>query len=180
MAAVTGKKVSTRSWQEAYLVFDKAKPEERRDAVAAARGERIHDLLSRLGEMGERCGVGPRVRELAAQAGWPQDDAAIVADYLTREDVHAVLSAGDEVHLEKEVADNSGERLRFRRLDRLQVGAGEVRVVDFKTGTERSGAHASQVREYMAAVAPLYPGLTCRGFLLYIDLGEVQEVPCSS
>lgn len=177
---VTGKKVATRSWQEAYLVFAKARPEERRDAAAAERGERIHDLLARLGDMGDRAGLAARVRELAAQAGWPEDDAGLVAAFLAREDVHAVLAAGDEAFAEKEVAELTGGQLRRLRLDRLQVGAGEVRVVDFKTGTERIDDHESQVRGYMAAVAPLYPGRACRGFLLYIDLGEVREVACSS
>ncbi len=179
-AVVTGKKVATRSWQEAYLVFAKAGPEERRDAAAAARGERVHDLLSRLGDMADRGEVGSRVRELAARAGWPQEDAAHVASFLARADVHAVLSVGDDIHAEKEVADNSGPLLKLLRLDRLQVGADEVRVVDFKTGTERAEAHEAQVRAYMAAVAPLYPGRAIRGFLLYVDLGEVREVSCSS
>jgi ATP-dependent exoDNAse (exonuclease V) beta subunit len=179
-AAVTSKRVATRSWQEAYLVFDRAKPGERRDAAAAERGERVHDLLSRLGDMGDRASLAARVQEQAARAGWPQDDADLVSAFLAREDVHAVLSSGEKAFPEKEVAERCAGALKLRRLDRLQVGAGEVRVVDFKTGTERIDDHASQVRGYMAAVAPLYPGRACRGFLLYIDRGEILEVACSS
>ena len=46
----------------------------------------------------------------------------------------------------------------FRRLDRLQVGPDEVLVIDFKTGQEKSDEYNSQMQEYMAAVAPAFPG----------------------
>jgi ATP-dependent helicase/nuclease subunit A len=176
---VFGKKVLTRSWQETYLVFDPSGMEDRRDDAAAERGERIHDLLSRLGGAVDRPGLDSRVRGLAAQAGWPEGDAAALSGFLLREDVFGLLSRGQEIHLEKEVADRAGGVMKLRRLDRLQVGADEVLVIDFKTGKEKSGEHDRQVREYMAAVAPLYPGRKCRGFLLYVDLGEVVEVSCS-
>jgi ATP-dependent helicase/nuclease subunit A len=179
-ADVPGKKVLTRSWQEAYLVFDKSGIKERRDHAAAERGERIHDLLSRLGETGDRAGLDSRVRQLAAQAGWLEDDTAAISGFLLREDVFGLLSRGREIHLEKEVADPSGAVMKLLRLDRLQAGPEEVLVIDFKTGTIKSGDYDGQVREYMAAVAPLYPGRNCRGFLLYIDLGEVREVGCSN
>ncbi len=50
-AAITSKKILTRSWQSRYLVFKKADANERRDRPGAKRGERVHDLLSRLGEV---------------------------------------------------------------------------------------------------------------------------------
>jgi uncharacterized membrane protein len=68
----------------------------------------------------------------------------------------------------------------FRRIDRLQVGREEVRVIDFKTGLKKNEGHKKQIKDYVAAVAPLYPGRRCSGFLLYIDQGEIEEVPCSS
>ncbi|MCX6558854.1 MAG: UvrD-helicase domain-containing protein [Candidatus Aminicenantes bacterium] len=179
-ADVPSKKVLTRSWQETYLVFDKAAIEERRDRAAAERGERIHDLLSCLGRVGKHGELESRVRQLAAQAGWEESETTVVADFLLRADVFQLLARGDAVHPEKEVIANSGAVTKLRRLDRLQTGPEEVLVIDFKTGTEASGEYDSQLREYMAAVAPLYPGRMCRGFLLFIDRGEVKEVACSS
>ena len=68
----------------------------------------------------------------------------------------------------------------FRRLDRLQISADEVLVIDFKTGREKAGEHRPQVKGYLDAVGPLFPGRRCRGFLLYVDRGEIEEVRCSS
>jgi NADH-quinone oxidoreductase subunit F len=58
----------------------------------------------------------------------------------------------------------------------LDKGAAEFR----KTGTEKSGTYDSQMAGYLDAVGPLFPGRTCRGFLLYIDRGEIEEIPCSN
>jgi ATP-dependent exoDNAse (exonuclease V) beta subunit len=177
---VPGKKVLTRSWQETYLVFDRADIREQRDRSGAERGERIHELLSRIGEIRDPAELDSRVRQLAAQAGWPASDTAGVVDLLLREDVFAILCRGTDAHREKEVLDNSGTVPRLRRLDRLQVSPGEVLVIDFKTGREKSAEHVSQVRDYMATIAPLYPGRNCLGFLVYIDRSEVEEVRCSN
>ncbi len=177
---VPGKKVLTRSWQETYLVFDKADIREQQDRSGAERGERIHDLLSRIGEVRDPMKLESQVRQLATQAGWPASDTAGVVDLLLHEDVFALLCRGTDARREKEVLDNSGPVPKLRRLDRLQAGPGEVLVIDFKTGMKKSAEHISQVREYMATIAPLYPGRNCLGFLVYIDRIEVEEVRCSS
>ena len=178
--AIASKRMLTRSWQAKYLVFQKADAKERRDRPGAERGERFHELLSRLGDAAVPGGLDDRVRQLAAEAGWPACDIEVVADFLRRDEVRTLLGRGSEVHLEKEIVDNSGAAPEFRRLDRLQVGADEVLVLDFKTGPEKSAAHKSQVAGYLDAVGPLFPGRKCLGFLLYVDRGEVEEVRCSS
>jgi ATP-dependent exoDNAse (exonuclease V) beta subunit len=177
---VPGKKVLTRSWQETYLVFSKADIRKQGDRSGAERGERIHDLLSRIGAVRDPMELDSRVRQLATQAGWPASATAGVVDLLLREDVFALLCRGTEACREKEVMDNSGTVPKLRRLDRLQAGPGEVLVIDFKTGMEKSAEHISQVREYMATIAPLYPGRNSLGFIVYIDRNEVEEVRCSS
>ncbi len=120
------------------------------------------------------------MRELAEKAGWPESAAEAVVAYVCRADVFKLLGRGREVHREKEVVDNSGALPVFRRLDRLQVGADEVLVIDFKTGPEKNDDNKTQMSGYLGAVAPLFPGRKCRGFLLYIDRGEIEEIPCSS
>lgn len=182
-AAVSSKRMLTRSWQSRYLVFQKADAKERRGGAersGAERGERIHDLLSRLGQVAVPGELDARVRELAAEAGWPASDMEAVAGFLRRDDVFSLLGRGREVHLEKEIVNNSQAAPEFRRLDRLQVGADEVLVIDFKTGPEKDAGYHSQMAGYLDAVGPLFPGRKCRGYLLYVDRGEVEEVPCSS
>jgi ATP-dependent helicase/nuclease subunit A len=177
---VASKKMLTRSWQSRYLVFKKADPKEHRDRQGAGRGDQVHDLLSRLGAVGGQAQLKSRVRELAAEAGWSENDIETISGFICREDVSALLSLGSEILLEKEVVINQGAVPEFRRIDRLQVGRAEVRVIDFKTGLNKSAGHLAQIKDYVAAVAPLYPGRRCSGFLLYIDRGEIEEVPCSS
>lgn len=178
--AIHSKKTSTRSWQTRYLVFQKTGMQGPRDRSGADRGERIHDLLSRIGKIADAGELAARVRELAASAGWPESDSQVVSDFLHRDEVFALLSRPGDVKLEKEVAINSGATPEFRRLDRLQIGADEVLVIDFKTGKEKSEEYNTQMREYVAAISPLYPGRRCQGYLLYIDRNEVEEIACSS
>ena len=177
---IRSKKTTTRSWQAKYLVFKKAGFEEGRDRSGAERGERIHDLLSRLGAVTDPAQLGAWVHETASRAGWPENDIRTVALFLGRSDVFRLLASGREIHLEKEVVDNEGALPEFRRLDRLQVSPDRVLVIDFKTGKEKNAKYISQMREYVGAVRPLFPGRECSGFLLYIDRGEIEEVPCSS
>lgn len=182
-AAITSKRMRTRAWQSRYLVFQKADAKERRGGAkrsGAERGERIHELLARLGQAAVPQELDTQVRQLAAQAGWPAGDIEVVADFLRRDDVFTLLSRGSEVHLEKEIVNNSHAAPEFRRLDRLQVGTDEVLVIDFKTGPEKSEAYKSQMAGYLDMVGPLFPGRKCRGYLLYVDRGEVEEVPCSN
>jgi ATP-dependent exoDNAse (exonuclease V) beta subunit len=180
LAAITSKKMLTRSWQSRYLVFQKADAKERRDRSGAERGERIHELLARLGQAAVPGELDARVRELAIEAGWPASDMEVVAGFLCRDEVIALLSRGSEVYLEKDIVKNSQAVPEFRRLDRLQVGADEVLVIDFKTGPGKSEEHKSQMAGYLDAVGPLFPGRECRGYLLYVDRNEIEEVPCSS
>jgi ATP-dependent exoDNAse (exonuclease V) beta subunit len=121
-----------------------------------------------------------RVQKLSAETGWHESDIRGISAFLCREDVFTLLSRGSEIHSEKEVVNNRGAVPEFRRLDRLQVGREEVLVIDFKTGKIKSKEYKTQMRDYVAAVAPLYPDRRCRGFLLYIDREEIEEVPCSN
>lgn len=179
-AAIPSKRIPTRSWHSRYLVFRRSEIGKRRERSGAGRGERIHDLLARLGAVRDARGLEARIAELAAAAGLPAADREAVLAFLRRDDVLRLLARGAACHSEKEIVDMEGGAPELRRLDRLQVGRDEVLVIDFKTGPEKSEAHMSQIRRYLGAVGPLFPGRQCRGFLLYIDRGEVEEVPCSS
>jgi ATP-dependent exoDNAse (exonuclease V) beta subunit len=172
--------MTTRSWQAKYLVFKKAGFEAGRDRAGAERGERIHDLLSHLGAVIDPGQLGAWVHETASRAGWPESDIRTVASFLGRDDVFRLLASGREIHPEKEVVDNEGALPEYRRLDRLQLSPDKVLVIDFKTGKEKNEKYISQMREYLDAVRPLFPGRKCGGFLLYIDRGEIEEVPCLS
>ena len=178
--AISSKKVLTRSWQTDYLVFDATHIGDQFDSWGAERGDRVHDLLSRLGDPGSREQLAAQIRKLAENEQWPESDIATVSSYLCRDEVFRIICRGQEIHCEKEVVDNSGAIADFMRMDRLQVGPAEVLVIDFKTGKEKGANHTAQMEKYLAAVTPLFPAKKCRGFLLYIDRDEVEEVQCLS
>ena len=176
--SIPSKKVLTRSWQSRYLVFRRS--EKRGEREGADRGERIHDLLSRLGETGGKAETAAGVRVLAESFGLDENDVQTVAAFLGRDDVIGLLGRGRVFHVEKEIVVSRGGRPEFLRLDRLQVGPEEVLVLDYKTGREKKDSYRDQMREYLDAIGPLFPGQRRRAFLLYIDRGEVEEVACSS
>ena len=178
--AVISKKVMTRSWQADYLVFKETCVGEQHDRSGAERGDRVHSLLSRLGPVIDPGQLAARVEELAAAEQWPVKDITALSGFICSDAVFPLLTRGREFSSEKEVADNSKPKPDFLRLDRMQVGPEEVLVIDFKTGTDRNPGHEVQMRKYLAALAPLFPGKKCAGYLLYIDREEVAEVSCSS
>jgi exodeoxyribonuclease V beta subunit len=74
---------------------------------------------------------------------------------------------------EKEIVNTQGH---LKRLDRLIIGEKEIRIVDFKSSREGEDQYAEQVRDYMNIVATMYPGKTVKGWLVYLDSWEVEEV----
>ncbi|HCI44703.1 MAG TPA: hypothetical protein DE315_04130 [Candidatus Omnitrophica bacterium] len=74
---------------------------------------------------------------------------------------------------EKEIVNTQGH---LKRLDRLIIGEKEVRIVDFKSSREGEDQYIEQVRDYMKIVATMYPGKMVKGWLVYLDEMEVEEV----
>ena len=78
-----------------------------------------------------------------------------------------------EVYCEKEFSAKSGAVLR---VDRLLVSSDTVTILDFKATKVSGPAYAEQVRQYMLLAKELYPGKAVRGYLVYQDLLEAEEV----
>jgi len=82
-------------------------------------------------------------------------------------DARHYLSAANEVAY----VNAAGQ---LRRMDRLVEFAGEVWVLDYKTG-ERSANQAAQMAEYRAAMQAIHPGKVVRCALIFAN-GELSEV----
>ncbi len=78
-----------------------------------------------------------------------------------------------DVFTEKEFVTAQGQT---RRVDRMIVKDSEVWVVDYKSSREDESAHQEQVREYMMIVSRVYPDRRVRGFLIFLDKTEAEEV----
>ncbi len=74
---------------------------------------------------------------------------------------------------EKEIVDARGKTFK---MDRVIIRPGVVEVIDYKTGEIRSEAHVEQVKHYGELLSGIYPEGEVRGFLLYLDDGEVVRI----
>ena len=118
------------------------------------------------------------IRNVLAAENLDESDIEAAVRFLVRPDVIGFFKTGMNVYNELAVAGEVNGDIEYRRIDRLMVGEGHVWIVDYKTGVEQQETHREQVKAYAAIVKPLYPDSAISGFLLYIDLGIVVEVPC--
>ena len=66
---------------------------------------------------------------------------------------------------------------RMHRIDRMvEYPDGSVDIVDYKFSANKLPEYVVQVREYVNAVSRILPGRRVRGYLWYVDLGNVDPV----
>ncbi|HNX97106.1 MAG TPA: UvrD-helicase domain-containing protein, partial [Candidatus Aminicenantes bacterium] len=174
---VAGPRMATRDWQREMLVFSRRQATPGKPAPARSRGEAIHGTLSLLPEGLTAPELPAAWVRIATGQGLAPAEVERVEALLRRPEVAELFTRG-EAACEREVLTGDVENPVLLRLDRLVVLPGEFWVVEFKTGPEPAPAHREQVRRYAATLTSLFPGRTPRGFLLYLDRGEVEEVPC--
>ncbi|MDP2808067.1 MAG: UvrD-helicase domain-containing protein, partial [bacterium] len=111
---------------------------------------------------------GRDIKELAEQ----------VKTFLERQDVAPFFAKleGQSALCEAQLVGLGGELLR---VDRLVRNGNLAAVLDFKTGRaddhQQTEQHQAQVREYLAALAGIFPGQKLEGKIIYLD-GDVKEV----
>jgi ATP-dependent helicase/nuclease subunit A len=177
--AIASKRIATRNWQRDYLVFAESVFQSRREKEAILRGERIHRILARMETCGNREELLSRLAVSSREEGLDEGTGARLAEFLCRDDVFPFFQKGERrVFAEKEVVLNRETGAEYRRIDRLIAGPHEVTIIDFKTGPDKNPEHPCQLAAYAEALRPLFPGMTFKAFLLYLDRHEVTEVAC--
>lgn len=81
-----------------------------------------------------------------------------------------------QVYCEKELVNRFGDT---KRVDRLVVGKNQVLVIDYKSGRGGVDSHrqyVTQVEEYINLLTEIYPSKLVKGFLLYLNPVELEEV----
>ncbi|MEO0285529.1 MAG: UvrD-helicase domain-containing protein [candidate division WOR-3 bacterium] len=81
-------------------------------------------------------------------------------------------TSNEMVLKEKEIILPDGS---FLRIDRVIVSPQQVKVIDFKTGSVKPEDRV-QIEKYKNALKDAFPGKEVKGFLLYINSGELVEV----
>ena len=141
------------------------------------RGERIHQLLAELPQNSNL--DNQTIRDLSARYGLSPQDGDVLARFFATPEVRPFFSSQKQVFCEKEVVHTTETGWSRRRIDRLLVDKQTVWIVEFKTGgKEDIEQYHRQVSGYAEVMAILYPHRDIRGFLLFIDSAEVEEVPC--
>jgi len=144
------------------------------------KGEVIHFILSEIENLhGANLKV---VRDKAFdKARFCFSDIPIGQDYLTL--VDRVLDHHEfdqffkvedgEIFNEKEIVNQYGHT---KRIDRMIVKEKELWIVDFKLSQLEGAEYHDQVREYMELARNLYPKHSVKGYLVYLENLEMEEV----
>ena len=144
------------------------------------RGEVLHCALSCIGNLHtedkELCldAAQQKVRVEFPYIGSIDEYISVVKSLVEDEKFKPFFHVEEgNVSREREIVDSSGNA---RRIDRLIVTPAEARVIDYKSSKDASGAQEKQIAEYIDIVKSIYPGLKIRGFLIYLDTLEMDEV----
>lgn len=147
---------------------------------AAERGLSLHRLMERIISRDDLAGVladiddepmRDRVRDLLAPAVSLPEAARWFADSPAVSEVRTELSV---------FVPNKLDNVDFGDVSRIDRAVfyndGSIDIVDYKFTTGRSRDNREQVARYVRAMRDLFPGHTVRGFLWYIDRGEISPV----
>lgn len=147
---------------------------------ALLKGEVCHKILSHITDLGaQKPGKALEAALAKAEAAYPSFEDLEAC----RKQVSKLINSPScrkffypekkQLFNERECFDRSG---RPRRLDRVMVDERECWIIDYKSSDEEKEAGRLQVKEYMGIVSDIYPDRKIKGFLVYIDTCEYEEV----
>ncbi len=144
------------------------------------KGEIMHYILSMIGnlkDVQEQSAIRQAMESARLyfdQIGEWEEYAAWLEGFLHHKDIRRFFDCAKAVVLtEQEIVNRFGDT---KRCDRLIVRENEVQVLDFKSARIEEGGYAAQVEEYKDILKDIYPKRTIKGFLVYLDCCEVEEV----
>ncbi len=144
------------------------------------RGEVLHALLSWVGDAGDQDatalweGVRDRARhQFPFVPDWT-DCEKTFRKVLTVARLKPFFRPGrGEVLCEQEITFGNGA---IGRMDRMIVKEKEVWVADYKSSRQEAQEGRQQVRRYAQALGRVFSGRRIRGFLIYLDSAQAEEV----
>lgn len=146
-------------------------------------GDILHTILSRIEECQSRDPEDLiKEAELSARAQYPFiEDFSYYRDKIRGLLINPKLkdiffTGGSGVFCEMEVVDRFGNG---KRIDRLILREKEVWIVDYKSSREARSDYEKQIKQYSLIIKDIYPKLKIRGFLVYLDKIDLQEVDLS-
>jgi ATP-dependent exoDNAse (exonuclease V) beta subunit len=170
------KHLSTSAWKNEFLIFSPSVHYSDKEQKAITRGEAIHRVLARVGTFKSRDEISAVLKPLVEAEDLPEEELHLLSGFLKQEAVFPFFCGDIEVRNELEVAGMVNGQMEYRRLDRLVIKGNDVFVLDFKTGFQKKEGYRDQIKEYLNIMEPFFPDKRCRGNLLFVDTGEVEEV----
>lgn len=135
-------------------------------------GSMIHELLEK---SASKAGVTMGLEELLFEGRLDQEEKETVKSQLDRLFDNPTFASwfSDEnpTMVEQGIILPGGQQ---KRPDRIIIGKDSVTIVDFKTG-EAQEKYLTQLRDYLGIVAEMTE-LPTKGFLCYLETGEIQEL----
>ncbi len=144
------------------------------------KGKIMHDILSLIGNLSDGGREKIVARALAqaklhfTQAGDWKGYETQLDELLAHQDIKKFFYCdAAEVYTEKEIINAFGHT---KRADRLIVFESEAWIVDFKSAKDPKGQYEAQVEEYKDILQGIYSHREIKGFLIYLDCFQVEEV----
>ncbi len=147
---------------------------------AVLRGDLLHAILSFVGNLRDaepQDMIDDAYKQAAAFYPQLKDKGEykdIIYKFIQQEDIKPFFFVGDgDVFQEWEAVNPWGQTRRF---DRMIVRPEDIWIADFKSARDSKADYAQQMQEYMLMAREIFPKKDIRGFLLYLDTGEAEEV----
>lgn len=148
------------------------------------QGNIIHYVLSGIDNLfGRDIGEAVKKSILAAKKVYPRAaDFELIENQttalLSKEELKDFFFSADGlIYQEKEVVNNFGDT---KRIDRMIVKEKEVWVIDFKSSRAGDEKDKTQVLGYIDIVKDIYQDKKARGFIIYLDNGDIDEIEAGS
>jgi len=172
---------TTEILEPAHGTVEAAKVRGRLNHGERRRGELLHRVLSLVpvAAGGLEAALREAALRTAAEMRIPGEPGlpAALAQSLGRAGVadRFLPRPGVTVFTEWELCDGSGHLFR---VDRLEVEADRVTVLDWKSGSEDIGTaeQAAQMRGYLGVLEDAYPGRKAEAVLVHLDRGETRGI----
>lgn len=185
---------SLERWSDDDDMDDDATPSEAGDAQgdmrmkrlseSTRRGVDLHDLLQFVIVPDD---IGSALTKMAARPDFDKESAEAYRHTLEKAITPPIAARwfNPDDKVETEVSyfvpcDNALDAFRegeMRRIDRLvEHPDGSIDIVDYKFTNEVSKEHFAQVREYVKYTRRILPDRDVRGYLWYVDRGEIHNV----
>jgi ATP-dependent helicase/nuclease subunit A len=144
------------------------------------QGQAMHLVLSFIGDLSDK-DIDPIIERALSKAAWefPQsiksrDLKTLISGFIMRKNwKQFFFCQGAEVFQEKEFITGRGQT---KRIDRLIVKDGLVLIADYKSSPDLKEENILQMREYIALAKEIYLNKAVKGYFLYFDRPDIEEI----